>query len=192
MNTLQIKKLDERAVIPTKGSPKAAGYDLSSIESYTLQPLERKLFKTGLSMSIPSGMYGRIAPRSGLAFKNGIEVMAGVIDEDYRGEVGVLLINLDKEPITLPLIKEGKEIPIAQIIFEFYNNVKIDTVNTLTETNRGEGGFGSTDKQPNTSTIKLSTLPSNLMDKYKEAVQENSQTIKYENLIKEREKSINQ
>ena len=91
MNILQIKKLNDLAVTPTKGSPQSAGYDLYSIEKYTLKPLERKLFKTGLAMSIPSGMYGRIAPRSGMAFKQGIDVMAGVIDEDYRNEVGVVL-----------------------------------------------------------------------------------------------------
>src|SRR4051812_6219902 len=99
-STLQIKKLTDLAVIPSKGTPQSAGYDLYSIEQYTLKPLERKLFKTGLAMSIPSGMYGRIAPRSGLAFKQGIDVMAGVIDEDYRQELGVVLINLSNQDVT--------------------------------------------------------------------------------------------
>jgi len=144
--TLQIKKLNDLATIPTKGSPKSAGYDLYSIERYTLKPLERKLFKTGLSMAIPYGMYGRIAPRSGLAFKNGLDVLAGVIDEDYRGEVGVVLINLGQEELNLPLVKDGKEVPIAQIIFEFYNNVQISVVDNLNETERGQGGFGSTNE----------------------------------------------
>lgn len=139
--TLKVSKLNAAAVIPAKGSAKAAGYDLSSLENYTLKPGERKLFKTGLSFEIPAGMYGRIAPRSGLAFKSGIDVMAGVIDEDYRGEIGVILINLgqvDKE-----IAANDK---IAQIIFEFYNDVEVVEANTLQSTERGAGGFGSTDK----------------------------------------------
>ena len=91
---ISIKKLNELAIIPTRGSEHAAGHDLYATEEYTLKPLERKLFKTGISMAITEGMYGRIAPRSGLAYKAGIDVMAGVIDEDYRGDVGVILINL--------------------------------------------------------------------------------------------------
>ena len=149
ITTLPIKKLNDAAIIPPKGSSHSAGYDLYSIENYTLKPLERRLFKTGLSLAIPRGMYGRIAPRSGLAFKNGIDVMAGVIDEDYRGELGVVLINLGQEEIHLPLVKDGKDVPIAQIIFEFYNNVNFKIVDNLEETQRGEGGFGSSDKKFN-------------------------------------------
>ena len=145
--TLQIKKLNELAAIPSKGSPQSAGYDLYSTEKYTLKPLERKLFKTGLAMSIPSGMYGRIAPRSGLAYKQGIDVMAGVIDEDYRNEVGIILINLSNEDVAIPVVKDGKETAIAQIIFEFYNNVDITVVNELNSTERGQGGFGSSDNK---------------------------------------------
>lgn len=141
MKTLKVSKLNGWAKLPEKGSVKAAGYDLSSLEAYTLLPGERKLFKTGLAFEIPEGMYGRIAPRSGLAFKSGIDVLAGVIDEDYRGEVGVILINLGQQPKT---IAEGDK--IAQIIFEFYNNVEIVEAG-LSESERGVGGFGSTDKK---------------------------------------------
>jgi dUTP pyrophosphatase len=89
MKKVSITKLNKSAIVPTRGSMKAAGYDLYTTEFHVLKPGERKLFKTGLSMAIPSGMYGRIAPRSGLALKNGLDVLAGVIDEDYRGEIGI-------------------------------------------------------------------------------------------------------
>jgi dUTP pyrophosphatase len=138
---LKVSKLHEAAVLPRKGSARAAGYDLSSLESFILKPGQRHLFKTGLSFEIPTGMYGRIAPRSGLAYKNGIDVMAGVIDEDYRGEIGVILINLGD--LDKPVVPGDK---IAQIIFENYNDVDVIEANALQETERGSGGFGSTDK----------------------------------------------
>ena len=139
MEILQIKKLNDLATLPTRGSPKSAAYDLCSTEDYTLRPMERKLFKTGLSIAIPQGMYGRIAPRSGLAYKDGIDVLAGVIDEDYRGDVGVVLINFGT---TEKQFKVGDR--IAQIIFEFYNVVDVMEVKELDETVRGQGGWGST------------------------------------------------
>jgi dUTP pyrophosphatase len=151
MKKVLITKNQQHAVIPTRGSPKAAGYDLYSTESYTLRPNERRLFKTGLSMAIPSGMYGRIAPRSGLAFKKGVDVLAGVIDEDYRGDIGVILINLGQEDFKVVV---GDK--IAQIIFEFYNEVSFEE-QALTNTDRGSGGFGSTDKP--TSVDKLLESP---------------------------------
>lgn len=183
--TLEIKKLNDKAVTPSKGSPQSAGYDLYSIEQYTLKPLERKLFKTGLAMSIPSGMYGRIAPRSGLAFKQGIDVMAGVIDEDYRQELGVVLINLSSEDVTLPIIKDGKETAIAQIIFEFYNNVCVGVVGELNTTQRA-GGFGSTDVKKVESPKEANTL----VQKWKDAGAEVPAPTKYETIIREREKLI--
>jgi dUTP pyrophosphatase len=140
MEILKVKKLNDLATLPSKGSPKSAAYDLCSTEDYTLMPMERKLFKTGLSIAIPSGMYGRIAPRSGLAFKDGIDVLAGVVDEDYRGEVGVVLINFSTVE---KKFKVGDK--IAQMIFEFYNIVEVIEVKDLDETVRGEGGWGSTD-----------------------------------------------
>lgn len=182
---LQIKKLNERAVIPKRGSSKSAGYDLYATEQYTLKPLERKLFKTGLAMSIPSGMYGRIAPRSGLAFKQGIDVMAGVIDEDYRDDVGVILINLSDKDVSIPVIKDGKETAIAQIIFEHYYSVDVTEVSELDTTDRG-GGFGSTDgKHP-------AETHSSLIEKYKEKNLDVNLvgTAKYEKIVRDREKSI--
>lgn len=141
MKQVKITKLNKSAIVPTRGSMKAAGYDLYSNDGHTLKPGERKLFKTGLSMAIPVGMYGRIAPRSGLALKNGIDVLAGVIDEDYRGEIGVVLINLGQEDKNI-LVGDK----IAQIIFEFYNEVDFSEESALNETSRGSGGYGSTDK----------------------------------------------
>ena len=90
---LRVKKLDPKAFIPSKGSEHAAGYDLFSIEDTSVPAKGKKLISTGISMQIPIGNYGRIAPRSGLAAKNFIDVGAGVIDADYRGEVKVLLFN---------------------------------------------------------------------------------------------------
>ena len=90
---LLIKKLTENAIIPTKGSPLAAGYDLYAVTNASVPAKGKAIVKTGLAMKIPSGNYGRVAPRSGLAAKHFIDVGAGVIDEDYRGEVGVVLFN---------------------------------------------------------------------------------------------------
>jgi dUTP pyrophosphatase len=141
MNLL-FKKTSELATTPTRGSDFAAGYDLYSTEDYLLQPMERKLFKTGLSIAIPNGLYGRIAPRSGLAYKDGLDVMAGVIDEDYRGDVGVILINLGDKAKE---IKIGDK--IAQIIFENYTPVTFKESTELPSSIRGDGGFGSSDRK---------------------------------------------
>ena len=136
---IKISKNNNKAVFPTKGSEGAAGYDLHSIEDYTLQPLERKLFSTGLSLEIPNTVYWRIAPRSWLAYKHWIDVLAWVIDSDYRWDVWVLLINLWQEEY-----KVSQRDRIAQIIFEkidtseVVNSWKIDT------SERWEGWFGST------------------------------------------------
>ena len=94
---MKVKFLNPNAFLPKKGSDKSAGYDLASVEAGVIKSNERLLIKTGIVLEIPSGYYGRIAPRSGLAFKSGIDVMAGVIDSDYRGEVGVILYNSDKD-----------------------------------------------------------------------------------------------
>lgn len=133
----------EDSYLPVKGSPGAAGYDIISAEDVVLTPLERKLVSTGIKIIIPPHLYGRIAPRSGLALKKGIDVGAGVIDSDYRGEVKVLLFNFGSEEVSLP-----KGSRIAQLIFE-----KIETPEVVSITNdefmkydteRKDGGFGST------------------------------------------------
>jgi len=137
---VKIQKLHPDAQLP-QWNNKSAGCDLSSTEDYTLQPGERKLFKTGLAIAIPTGHYGRIAPRSGLAYKDGLDVLAGVIDEDYRGDIGVILINFGQKE---KLIKKGDK--IAQLIFEAYYRFELGWSETLDETTRGAGGYGSTDK----------------------------------------------
>ena len=106
-HTLKVKKLNPKARLPTKGSPHSAGYDLHALEDCIVKSKNKALISTGLSMSIPIGFYGRVAPRSGLACKNFIDVGAGVVDSDYRGEVKVLLFNFSDEDFE---IKEGDRI----------------------------------------------------------------------------------
>ena len=128
------------AKVPTKGTEKSAGYDLYSCCDTLIYPQERILVKTGICIEVPEGYYGRIAPRSGIALKYGIDVMAGVIDSDYRGEIGVLLYNTDKN---IPFhVKIGDR--VAQIIIEKYFNFDIKVVETISISDRGDGGFGST------------------------------------------------
>ncbi len=178
---MNIKLSSDKSVTPSKGSDGSAGYDIYSIEKHELKPGERKAFKTGISIAIPPGYYGRVAPRSGLSVKNGIDVLAGIIDSDFRGEIMVVLINLSNESITLPLIKEGKETAIAQIIFQKYHTVDFNVVENLDTTSRGSNGFGSTDS--NQSHVDNSTI-----ENYKKQSLYTSEK-KYLDLIKEREKN---
>jgi dUTP pyrophosphatase len=188
---IQIKLLSSEAKIPTHGSDFAAGYDLYTNDEKTLQPLERHAYKTGVSFAMPNGVYGRIAPRSGLAFKNGVDVMAGVIDSDYRGELGVVIINLGQEPWT-----PAKGKPIAQIIFENHNAVSFEQLETLPESVRTEGGFGHTDTKPfvdvpvpKSMTLKEASEMADLVNKWKQT--EDHPTPKhYEDVIRAREKTI--
>jgi dUTP pyrophosphatase len=139
---MKIKLLETNAKVPVRANDCAAGYDLYSSCNALIYPQERMLIKTGISIEIPEGYYGRIAPRSGWALKYGIDTLAGVIDSDYRGEVGVILYNTDKE---IPFhIKIGDR--IAQIIFEKYYSFDIEISNEISKTARGDGGFGSTGK----------------------------------------------
>lgn len=136
----KIVLLNSDSRYPTKSHVTDAGYDLFSTEDVSLQPLQRKVVKTGIKLSIPTGFYGRIAPRSGLAVKNGVDVLAGVIDSGYNGEIGVVLINTDKfESVSLP-----KSSRIAQLIFEKCEDMNFETVLSLDVSERDAGGFGST------------------------------------------------
>lgn len=184
---MNIKKLSENAVIPSKGSVGAAGYDLYTTESYELKPGERKAFKTDISLAIPQGFYGRVAPRSGLAVKNGIDVLAGVIDPDYRGEILVALINLGDKPVQLPVIKDGKATAIAQIIFENYSTTTFTEVDELTATQRGDGGFGSSD-QKKRETVDLASKQMRSMEEMYQTLGSAPATPvkKYSDLVKER------
>ncbi|XP_046510688.1 deoxyuridine 5'-triphosphate nucleotidohydrolase, mitochondrial isoform X3 [Equus quagga] len=138
---LRFTRLSEHATAPTKGSARAAGYDLYSAYDYTVPPMEKALVKTDIQIALPSGCYGRVAPRSGLAAKHFIDVGAGVIDEDYRGNVGVVLFNFGKEKFE---VKKGDR--IAQLICERIFYPEIEEVQVLDVTERGSGGFGSTGK----------------------------------------------
>ena len=146
---LQIKKHDPSAQIPVKGSEQAAGYDLTSTEDKVIPAQGKTLISTQLSMVVPPGTYGRIAPRSGLAAKHHIDVGAGVIDADYRGIVSVLLFNLGKEDFQ---VKKGDR--IAQLILEKIVNAKVEEKITLDDTQRGSQGFGSS----GTSSLKKPSL----------------------------------
>lgn len=137
---LRFKQLDSRAVLPARGSALAAGLDICSIENVEIQPKQRAIARTGLAVAIPPGYYGRIAPRSGLASKQGLDVLAGVIDSDYRGEICCVLYNTGDELITLPA---GSK--ICQLIIEQIITPEATWVNDLDQTARGVGGFGSTD-----------------------------------------------
>jgi dUTP pyrophosphatase len=138
-DVLRFKKLDPRAVLPKRGSALAAGLDICSIEDVEMGPKHRATVRTGLAVAIPQGFYGRVAPRSGLAAKKGLDVLSGVIDADYRGEVLCLLYNTGDETINLPA---GTK--ICQLIIEQIITPNAEWVTDLDETARGAGGFGST------------------------------------------------
>jgi len=138
--TLLFKRLiDHGLPIPTRGSEFAVGLDLQAADDAVLEPGERKLIKTGFAVQLPDGHYGRVAPRSGLAYKHGIDVLAGVIDIDYRGDVGVILINTSQNTFT---VNKGDK--IAQLIVEACSYPDVKEVDELPETVRGQGGYGST------------------------------------------------
>lgn len=136
---LLVKRLIADAVMPVRSSVKAAGLDIFSAYPYVVKAGGRELIKTGLSIKVPPNTYGRLAPRSGLAWKNGIDVGAGVIDEDYRGEVGVILFNHDKKDF---VVNKGDR--IAQLIIEKIVYCEVSEVTELDDTQRGDNGFGST------------------------------------------------
>lgn len=136
---LRFKQLDPRAVLPTRGTMQSAGLDLFCIEDVKLEPQTRIGAKTGLSVAIPEGFYGRVAPRSGLAAKHGLDVLSGVIDADYRGEIICLLYNSGTEPLVLPA---GSK--ICQLIIEQIIAPTPVWAEELEVTARGAGGFGST------------------------------------------------
>jgi dUTP pyrophosphatase len=127
--------------LPKYESAQAAGMDIrcSLSEPVTLQPLERKLFPTGLYIELPVGYEAQIRPRSGLALKKGLTVLntPGTIDADYRGEIGVILVNLSSEPVT---IEDGER--ICQMVIARHEQPELVEVEVLGETERGAGGFG--------------------------------------------------
>ena len=141
MIRVKVKKLRDEAIIPSYAHDGDACVDLYSLEETVINPLDRKLILTGLSMAIPKGYEGLIRPRSGNALKRGITVLntPGTIDSNYRGEIGVILYNTTRDPI---YIHAGDR--IAQMTFKEVTQVDFDICDELDETDRGSGGFGST------------------------------------------------
>ena len=129
--------------LPEYATPQSAGMDLRANlnEAVTLQPLERRLIPTGLHIALPAGYEAQVRPRSGLALKKGITVLntPGTIDADYRGEIGVVLINLSQEPF---VVNDGER--IAQMVIARHEQGELTEVEVLDETERGEGGYGHT------------------------------------------------
>lgn len=142
---IEIKKLQESAVLPERGSVSAAGYDLFACmeEDVVIKPHETKMIGTGLAAAIPEGYFGGIFARSGLSSKEGLRPAncTGVVDADYRGEIKVALHN-DSEVERVVTVGEK----IAQLVVLPFLSVEFDEVETLSETQRGAGGFGSTGK----------------------------------------------
>ena len=139
MISVFIKKLQESAKIPTRATDSDAGYDLHSTNDGIVPAGGRKVVGTGIAIAIPPSYYGRVAPRSGLAVKKGIDVLAGVIDAGYRGEVGVVLQNLSDEDYPF---KKGDR--VAQLILEQCNTIGWVELDELKDSARSDGGFGST------------------------------------------------
>jgi len=139
IDRLEFMRLSPAARLPTRGSRFSAGLDLYSSEDVTIEAHQRTVVKTGLSVAVPHGFYGRVAPRSGLAVNHGLDVLAGVIDSDYRGELLCALINHGADPIE---IKTGMR--IAQLVIEAIATPEAVWSEDLSSTERGHGGMGST------------------------------------------------
>jgi dUTP pyrophosphatase len=140
---IQFTRLEHGAglPIPSRATPGAAGYDVVSADHGVLAPMERKLFRTGFRIAVPSGFECQIRPRSGLALKHGISLpnTPATIDSDYRGELMIALVNLGPEPFEIT-----RGMRIGQLIFARVEPVEFREVTELPGTDRGDGGFGST------------------------------------------------
>lgn len=137
---MEVVLLRDGAKAPSRATDGSAGYDLTSLEDCTIDSGKRKLVSTGLALTVPTGTYGRVAPRSGMSVKNGIHVGAGVIDRDYTGEVKVLLFNMGEDPYHVSM---GDR--IAQLVIEKIETPEVVIVPSLKASDRN-GGFGSTGK----------------------------------------------
>jgi dUTP pyrophosphatase len=137
MAALEVKLLSERARAPTRGSALAAGYDLYSAEDVVIEAGGWGLVNTDIAVAVPPGTYGRVAPRSGLALRNGIDVGAGVVDEDYRGAVGVILFNHGRAPFAVAASDR-----VAQLILERICSPDVRVVSDLGDTAWGESQMG--------------------------------------------------
>ena len=138
--TVKFRRIDPSAELPTYAHPGDAGMDIRSIEELAIAPGARALVHTGLVMMLPPGYEAQVRPRSGLALKNGVTVLntPGTIDEGYRGEVGVILVNFGSEPF-----KVEKGAKIAQMVIAPCTRAEIVEIDEVDDTVRGTGGFGS-------------------------------------------------
>jgi dUTP pyrophosphatase len=133
--------LSPDATLPSYKTDGAAGLDISCSEDFEIKPMERRLVGTGICIAVPRGYEAQIRPRSGLAIKHGISLVntPGTIDSDYRGEVKIIMINLGEQPVSF---SKGER--VAQMVICPVARVELEIVESLDETERGEGGFGST------------------------------------------------
>lgn len=138
---IPFQQLDPAAILPVYAHEDDVGMDVCAIETVTLAPHERRLIRTGLAMALPHDVECQVRPRSGLALKSGISVLntPGTIDPGYRGELGIILINLGAESFTVSV-----GMRIAQLVFAPILRVQVECVSSLSTTIRGEDGFGST------------------------------------------------
>jgi dUTP pyrophosphatase len=138
---LKVKKLDPEAKAPVRAHADDAAVDLFSGETITLEPGARHAVKTGIAMEIPSGFVGLIWDKSSVPLRDGIKTMGGVVDAGYRGEIQVIVINLNSATVT---IEKGQK--LAQMLVQKVELLPVDEVSELSDTARGENGFGSTGK----------------------------------------------
>lgn len=138
---LKVRKVSEGATLPRYAHPGDAGLDLFANEDAVIASGETRLVKTGISIELPAGTEAQVRPRSGLALKHQVTVLnsPGTIDEGYRGEVGIILINHGRDPFS---VSRGDK--IAQMVVHRVETVRVEAVDALSETSRGQGGFGST------------------------------------------------
>ena len=136
---IRVMKLSESATIPTRGSEVAAGWDLYASQECVVPARGKAIIATDIAIAVPVGYYGRVAPRSGMAWKKHTDIGAGVIDADYRGPVGVVMFNHADEDLQVEL---GDR--VAQLVIEQISMAPLTQVDSLDDTERGEGGYGST------------------------------------------------
>ena len=172
---LRVQKLNNNAALPKRSTAGAVGYDLCASQDCIIPAKGKGLVKTGLSLTFPAGLYARIAPRSGLALKKFIDVGAGVVDADYRGEVGVVLFNHGDQDFE---VKMGDR--IAQLILEKISTPEVEEVSGLDSTVCGSGGFGSTRMQlgNDTGTKDIVTCKNERTEKEKEKEKAKNETLK--------------
>lgn len=136
---VQLQKLDVEAKLPSYAHQGDAGMDVYALQTVELNPGQRTIVPTGIAMAVPQGYVALVWDKSGRAVKNGITTMAGVIDAGYRGEVGIVIYNASNEVVTI-----DKHEKVAQILIQPVVSAELEEVDSLDETDRGEGGFGST------------------------------------------------